>query len=157
MTNQQVAAFDDGPSLRLDPLALAENGHGAALEWLQAQPAGSTPMIYATADPQDVRAAQDKLSAARAGELVEAALADLAGAAFAAGRRRFVIAGGETSGAVAKTLGLSRLDIGAPRSPRACPGHLQPLMTSRLPSHSNRAISAAGISLPQRWRRLEAS
>ena len=94
MTNQQVAAFDDGPSLRLDPLALAENGHGAALEWLQAQPAGSTPMIYATADPQDVRAAQDKLGAARAGELVEAALADLAGAAFAAGRRRFVIAGG---------------------------------------------------------------
>ena len=117
MTNQQVAAFDDGPSLRLDPLALAENGHGAALEWLQAQPAGSTPMIYATADPQDVRAAQDKLGAARAGELVEAALADLAGAAFAAGRRRFVIAGGETSGAVAKTLGLSRLDIGAEIAP----------------------------------------
>ena len=117
MTNQQVAAFDDGPSLRLDPLALAENGHGAALEWLQAQPAGSTPMIYATADPQDVRAAQDKLSAARAGELVEAALADLAGAAFAAGRRRFVIAGGETSGAVAKALGLSRLDIGAEIAP----------------------------------------
>ena len=117
MTNQQVAAFDDGPSLRLDPLALAENGHGAALEWLQAQPAGSTPMIYATADPQDVRAAQDKLGAARAGELVEAALADLAGAAFAAGRRRFVIAGGETSGAVAKALGLSRLDIGAEIAP----------------------------------------
>ena len=117
MTNQQVAAFDDGPSLRLDPLALAQNGHGAALEWLQAQPAGSTPMIYATADPQDVRAAQDKLGAARAGELVEAALADLAGAAFAAGRRRFVIAGGETSGAVAKTLGLSRLDIGAEIAP----------------------------------------
>ena len=117
MTNQQVAAFDDGPSLRLDPLVLAENGHGAALEWLQAQPAGSTPMIYATADPQDVRAAQDKLGAARAGELVEAALADLAGAAFAAGRRRFVIAGGETSGAVAKTLGLSRLDIGAEIAP----------------------------------------
>ena len=117
MTNQQVAAFDDGPSLRLDPLALAENGHGAALEWLQAQPAGSTPMIYATADPQDVRAAQDKLGAARAGELVEAALADLAGAAFAAGRRRFVIAGGESSGAVAKSLGLSRLDIGAEIAP----------------------------------------
>ena len=117
MTNQQVAAFDDGPSLRLDPLALAENGHGAALEWLQAQPAGSTPMIYATADPQDVRAAQDKLGAARAGELVEAALADLASAAFAAGRRRFVIAGGETSGAVAKALGLSRLDIGAEIAP----------------------------------------
>jgi len=117
MTNRQVAAFDGGPSLRLDPLALADAGHGAALEWLQAQPADSAPMIYATADPAEVRATQEQLGAARAGQLVEAALADLAAAAFAAGRRRFVIAGGETSGAVAQALGLSRLDIGAEIAP----------------------------------------
>lgn len=117
MTNQQVAAFADGPSLQLDPLALADAGHGAALEWLQAQPANLTPMVYATANPDDVRAAQLKLGTERAGQLVEAALADLARAAFARGRRRFVIAGGETSGAVAKALGLSRLDIGAEIAP----------------------------------------
>ena len=117
MTNEQVAAYRGGPSLRLDPLALADAGHGAALDWLQAQPATSTPMIYATANPDDVRAAQETLGTARAGQLVEAALADLARAAFAAGRRRFVIAGGETSGAVARALGLSRLDIGAEIAP----------------------------------------
>ncbi|MEC8245274.1 MAG: 3-oxo-tetronate kinase [Pseudomonadota bacterium] len=117
MTNEQVAAFNGGPSLQLDPLELAETGHGAALEWLREQPAGTTPMIYATASPDAVRATQEHLGTARAGQLVENALADLAKAAFAAGRRRFVVAGGETSGAVSQALGLSRLDIGAEIAP----------------------------------------
>ena len=117
MTNEQVAAFNGGPSLWLDPLELAETGHGAALEWLREQPADGTPMIYATASPDAVRAAQQHLGTVRAGQLVENALADLAKAAFAAGRRRFVVAGGETSGAVSQALGLSRLDIGAEIAP----------------------------------------
>ena len=117
MTNEQVAAFNGEPSLRLDPMKLAESGHGAALEWLREQPADGTPMIYATASPDAVRAAQEHLGTARAGQLVENALADLAKAAFAAGRRRFVVAGGETSGAVSQALGLSRLDIGAEIAP----------------------------------------
>ena len=117
MTNEQVAAFNGGPSLRLDPMKLAESGHGAALEWLREQPADGTPMIYATASPDAVRAAQQHLDTVRAGQLVENALADLAKAAFAAGRRRFVVAGGETSGAVSQALGLTRLDIGAEIAP----------------------------------------
>lgn len=118
MTNEQVAAYDGhGPALQLNPLDLAEAGPGAALAWLAAQPDGSAPMIYATAAPDDVRAAQDRLGVARAGEVVEQALAALARAAFEAGRRRFVVAGGETSGAVAQALGLSRLDIGAEIAP----------------------------------------
>jgi uncharacterized protein YgbK (DUF1537 family) len=118
MTNEQVAAYEGhGPSLRLSPLDLAEAGTDAALAWLAAQPIDSTPIIYATAAPDDVRAAQSQLGAARAGALVEQALAALALAAFDAGRRRFVVAGGETSGAVAQALGLSRLDIGAEIAP----------------------------------------
>ncbi|MEL0197695.1 MAG: nucleotide-binding domain containing protein, partial [Rhodobiaceae bacterium] len=118
MTNEQVAAFEgNGPLLRLNPLGLAEDGSAAALDWLVAQPLDSTPMIYATAAPDEVRAAQDKLGVARAGEVVEQALAALAQAAFDAGRRRFVVAGGETSGAVAQALGLSRLDIGREIAP----------------------------------------
>ena len=54
---------------------------------------------------------------AEAGALVEQALAALAIAAFEAGIRRFVVAGGETSGAVAQALGLSRLDIGTEIAP----------------------------------------
>ena len=118
MTNEQVAAYDPAaPSLRLDPLQLAEDGAGPALDWLAAQPAASNPLIYATAQPDDVRAAQERLGVAKAGALVEEALAALAIAAFEAGIRRFVVAGGETSGAVAQALGLSRLDIGTEIAP----------------------------------------
>ena len=118
MTNKQVAAYDGkGPGLRLDPLTLAEEGPDAALAWFAGQPAESNPIIYATARPEDVRAAQEKLGVARAGEMVEAALAGLARAAFEKGIRRFVVAGGETSGAVSRALGLTRLDIGAEIAP----------------------------------------
>ena len=118
MTNNQVAAYSpSAPSLQLDPLRLSEDGVGPALDWLRAQPAGSNPLFYATAAPDAVRAAQDKLGVAKAGQLVEEALAALAIAAFEAGIRRFVVAGGETSGAVAQALGLSRLDIGAEIAP----------------------------------------
>jgi len=118
MTNEQVAAYDGkGPALRLNPLALAEEGPDASIDWLAGQPAASNPIIYATARPEDVRAAQEKLGVARAGEMVEAALAGLARAAFEKGVRRFVVAGGETSGAVSRALGLTRLDIGAEIAP----------------------------------------
>ncbi len=118
MTNAQVAAFrDQGPSLRLDPLALADGGPQGALDWLAAQDPAATPMIYATAEPDAVRAVQKRLGVARAGALIEDTLAQLARAAQAAGVRRFVIAGGETSGAVTQALGVSQLDIGAEIAP----------------------------------------
>jgi uncharacterized protein YgbK (DUF1537 family) len=118
MTNAQVAAFlDQGPALRLDPLALADNGVQGALDWLAAQPETVTPLIYATAAPDKVRAVQDRLGAARAGRVIEDALADLARAAHAGGIRRFVVAGGETSGAVTQALGVSQMDIGAEIAP----------------------------------------
>lgn len=75
-------------------------------------------MIYATATPGEVRAVQEKLGRAEAGELVEAALGALAVSARDAGRRRFVSAGGETSGAITQALGVSRLDVG----PEIAPG-----------------------------------
>jgi len=118
MTNEQVRAYEkQGPSFRLDPLRLAETGPAAAIDWLRAQAADAVPLIYATAAPDDVRAAQNRLGVAEAGALVEQALGDLARAAFDAGRRRFVVAGGETSGSVARSLGLSRLDIGMEIAP----------------------------------------
>jgi uncharacterized protein YgbK (DUF1537 family) len=118
MTNAQVAAFlDKGPSLQLDPLALSENGVQGALDWLAAQDEAATPLIYATAPPEKVRAVQERLGVAAAGHLIEDALASLARAAHDAGVRRFVVAGGETSGAVTQALGVSQLDIGAEIAP----------------------------------------
>jgi uncharacterized protein YgbK (DUF1537 family) len=119
MTRRQVAAFEgQGSSLRLDPIALAKDGPARALEWLAAQPSGSTPMIYATAEPDAVRAAQAELGVERAGSVVEEALAQLAQAARKSGVSRFVVAGGETSGAVTQALGVDRLEIG----PEIAPG-----------------------------------
>jgi len=119
MTNAQVAAFRDSvPSLRLDPLTLVQTGAQPALDWLAAQPHDATPLIYATADPDAVRAVQDSLGSARAGALVEDVLAQIARAAFASGVRRFVLAGGETSGAITQALGVDQFDIG----PEIAPG-----------------------------------
>jgi uncharacterized protein YgbK (DUF1537 family) len=118
MTRAQVAAYVDGaPHYRLDPLALAEHGAHAAHDWLMRIPLDETPLVYATAEPDAVAAAQARLGVAQAGRIVEDALADLAVAARKAGRRRFVVAGGETSGAVTAALGVTRLDIGAEIAP----------------------------------------
>ena len=118
MTRAQVAAFSgSGPSLRLDPRALATDGDAEARAWLAAQDPAATPLIYATAEPDDVRAAQDALGVAKAGALVEDALARLALDARDRGARRFVVAGGETAGAVTRALGVTRLTIGAEIAP----------------------------------------
>ncbi len=119
MTNAQVAQYlaSGAPGLRLDPLDLAENGPQAALNWLAQQDLSKVPLIYATADPSAVRAAQDKLGRAKAGEIVEEALAACAVAARDAGAQRVVVAGGETSGAVTKALEVDRLDIGKEIAP----------------------------------------
>lgn len=120
MTNRQVAAYlaKGHPAFRLDPIELSEKGIDAALAWLADRTPQETPMIYATSEPASVRTAQAKLGKDRAGGLVENALAACAVAARDHGARRFVVAGGETSGAIAKALGIERLDIG----PEIAPG-----------------------------------
>lgn len=120
MTNRQVAAYlaTGAPALRLDPLDLARNGAAPTLDWLARQSLAQAPIIYATADPVSVQAAQKTLGVAKAGQIVEDTLAACALAALDAGARRFIVAGGETSGAVAQALGVSLLDIG----PEIAPG-----------------------------------
>ncbi|MBT9369666.1 3-oxo-tetronate kinase [Rhizobium sp. CSW-27] len=118
MTRQQVAHYlEEAESLRLDPLSLQADGVEPALQWLRARQPAAAKIIYATAEPEEVRAAQQQLGAARAGHLVEDALARLAQEAFRMGIRRFVVAGGESSGAVAKALGVTRLAIGCEIAP----------------------------------------
>lgn len=119
VTNRQVADFiaRGYPAFRLDPVALNAGGPDAAVAWLAAQNPAATPLVYATAAPEDVRAAQERLGRDRAGALVEHALAACAVAARDAGVLRFVVAGGETSGAVAQALGVARLDIGQEIAP----------------------------------------
>jgi uncharacterized protein YgbK (DUF1537 family) len=120
MTRAQVAAYSNtAASLKLDPVALASGAEAleAALAWLRAQPVEADKLVYATAEPEEVGAAQEKLGRERAGLVVEDALARLAQEGFALGVRRFVVAGGETSGAVTQALGVDRLSVGREIAP----------------------------------------
>jgi uncharacterized protein YgbK (DUF1537 family) len=122
-TLAQVQAWRDGgrPALAIDPRALARGERVAehALAWATGQIAREPVLIYASTPPQALRAVQDELGAAHAGELVEACLAQIARALVDdAGVQRLVVAGGETSGAVVNALRVDQLRIGA----AICPG-----------------------------------
>ncbi|MGC3873487.1 3-oxo-tetronate kinase [Halomonas sp. GXIMD04776] len=102
----------------LDPLALAESDEQIeqaltfARERLFDEESSAPVLIYASAAPEKVKAAQHRLGAARAGELVERALAGLAKTLVTEGVGRLVVAGGETSGAVVSALEVTELRIG---------------------------------------------
>lgn len=102
------------PAFRIDPLALAEDGNIAskAVEFAAQSLAAGPVLIYASSPPEEVKKAQAELGRARAGELVEAAMAEVARGLVDRGVRRLVVAGGETSGAVVNALGVSALRIG---------------------------------------------
>ena len=111
----QVEAFRAArPAFRLDPLALArgQDQAAAAIAWARPLLAGGPVLIYASAPPAEVAAAQAALGRERAGALIEAALAAVARGLVEAGVRRLVVAGGETAGAVVQALGVGALRIG---------------------------------------------
>lgn len=118
-TNAQVARWEASGRavLRPDPLALAEGRETHAELIAAALAPGGPRLVAATRSPDEVRAAQSALGAGRAATIVEAALAAVARAALQAGFRRFVVAGGETSGAVAAALGAERLLVGPSIAP----------------------------------------
>src|SRR5690606_39729530 len=64
---------------------------------------GKVPLVYSSADPEAVTAAQERHGREALAILFERFFADLALAAIEMGFRRIVVAGGETSGAVARS------------------------------------------------------
>jgi len=74
-------------------------------------------LVYATAAPAEVRAAQQQYGAQRTGALVEEALAAIAAGLVERGVVHLIVAGGETAGAVVKRLGVPGLHIGAEIDP----------------------------------------
>lgn len=114
-TNGQVAEWlKSRPGFRVDPLQLAAGRPvvAQAREWAAREIERGPVLVYATANPEDIRAAQAQLGVERAGQLVENCMADVARDLVAHGVRRLVVAGGETSGAVVQALGITRLRIG---------------------------------------------
>ena len=115
-TRQQVARMAERhPAHALDPIADPDPARLAAKALSAIAPAleaGQPFLVYSTAEPSQVAAVQAKLGAERAATLVEDALALVAERIVASGVRRLVVAGGETSGAVVKALGVKALAIG---------------------------------------------
>ncbi|WP_306316473.1 MULTISPECIES: 3-oxo-tetronate kinase [unclassified Streptomyces] len=117
-TNGQVREFltTGRPGFSVDPLRIAagEDVAAEALAFADAHLAGSDEpvLVYSTESPEAVRDVQGQLGAAEAGELVERTLARVAEGLVERGVRRLVVAGGETSGAVVRALGLTGLRIG---------------------------------------------
>ena len=88
-------------------------GRLTALEmatWLVSQP--GVPLAYSSADPDVVRAVQDKYGRDGSAAALEGFFADVARRCRDAGVSRIITAGGETSGAVVEGLGLKTLQIG---------------------------------------------
>ena len=116
-TNRQVAHFKSQglPALALNPLQLMGNPStliAQVLDWAKPLFPLGPILVYSTAEPEAVKAIQDRLGVVEAGALVEHALAGLAVALTQAGVQQLVVAGGETSGACVQALGINQLQIG---------------------------------------------
>lgn len=115
-TRGQVAAAKGAgiPAFEVDPFEI-EKGQlsGTTLAgWAQKQSADKPVLIYSSADPAAVRKVQDRLGRESAGSMIEQTLAATAKALASAGFTHMIIAGGETSGAVVNSLGVTALEIG---------------------------------------------
>jgi 3-dehydrotetronate 4-kinase len=108
-TRRQVSAFArrGGAVLRLDPDALSAHAVADAIDWASAR-LRREPVLISSLRADGGRPA-DRPGAAAA---MEAALAMIARGIYDRGFRRFVVAGGETSGAVVAALGAGVLEVG---------------------------------------------
>jgi len=86
---------------------------------------GKAPLVYSSSGPEDVAAAQARYGRHQVSERLEGLFASAARQLVDSGVSRLVVAGGETSGAVAQALDLGDLAIG----PEVSPG--VPVLVSR--------------------------
>ncbi|MEI9970105.1 MAG: 3-oxo-tetronate kinase [Terracidiphilus sp.] len=86
---------------------------------------GREPLVFSSATPEDVAVAQTRFGRQAVSDRLDALFAEVAQQLVADGVRRLVVAGGETSGAIAQALDLGDLLIG----PEIDPG--VPIVISR--------------------------
>lgn len=107
-------------SFYLDPLILGEGDDivAEALSWVDSNVGEEPILVYSSAQPELVAEAQRRFGREQIAESIEIALARVAAHMVGKGVARLVVAGGETSGAVVKELGIKGLQIG----PQIAPG-----------------------------------
>jgi uncharacterized protein YgbK (DUF1537 family) len=102
------------PTREIDPMKIAENPDELPrlIDWACDQIAGGSVLLYSSGRPGRVQAVQERLGHATAASLVEKTFGSLAVALAGRGVRTFVVAGGETSGAVLQALRIRMLTFG---------------------------------------------
>ncbi len=119
-TLRQLEVFEQHrPVLRLDPTD-GDNPDaivGRALEWIVSRLQDGPVAVATSAGPEEVARAQGALGRDGAARRAESILSGIAVQARQAGVRRFLVAGGETSGAVVEALGVDQLAVGPYRAP----------------------------------------
>jgi uncharacterized protein YgbK (DUF1537 family) len=119
MTRKQVSKYlKQSNGFKLDPIEISEKGLNKARQWLKVQEPDIPKIMYSSLEPSDIEAAQERYGVSQAGKIIEKSMAILALDAFSLGIRRYVIAGGETSGAIINALKVNKLILG----PEICSG-----------------------------------
>src|SRR4051812_34063523 len=122
MTNAQVAAYrQSAPSQAVDVVRCLNDADyaGELFAWVLSQPTGDlAPLVYATTDPANLGEIQQRFGAEEASAAVERTFGKLATLLADDGFDTFIVAGGETSGIVVQSLGVTGFHIG----PQIAPG-----------------------------------
>lgn len=114
-TREQLARFGARhPVLALDVDAAlrGEDVAGPAIAWARARMDAGPVALATSATPEIVERLQARVGVAAVAACCEGLLGRIAAGLRAAGARRFVIAGGETSGAVLSHLNIDRVAVG---------------------------------------------
>jgi uncharacterized protein YgbK (DUF1537 family) len=113
-TRAQVAYWRRNyPHFQLDVnrIAAGEAVVQEALSWAEKKSPQSI-LVYSSAEPDEIEAIQNKYGREQAAAMVENVTGQIAAGLVASGTRRFIVAGGETSGAVVSALEITRLKVG---------------------------------------------
>ncbi len=112
----EVAKAKDIACHHLDAGDLERSGAQLAIDWMLAKLASCKPggavLLASTTSPEELERIQQQIGRNKAASLVEEAMADLAKSARDAGVSHFIVAGGETSGAVTQALNVVDVQIG---------------------------------------------
>lgn len=110
-TLEQISRFQERDlpwyQLSASPTMTPESLSAGALDWYDSLPEGVVPLFFSSVGVDELARIRGELDADRAAEILEQALARIASGLRDRGVDRFVIAGGETSGAVTRQLGVT--------------------------------------------------
>ena len=124
MTNKQVAFYQQQAATKavdVDALIKATDLKAFVADYVQFYQEHAddqnAPLIFATANPEELSRIQKQYGVAESSHAVENFFAELSTQLYAAGVRRFIIAGGETSSIVTKALQVAGFYIGPAIAP----------------------------------------